>query len=855
MAAFYALTMFVSALLLFLVQPMVGKMILPLLGGTPAVWNTCMVFFQALLLAGYGYAHFSTQRLGARRQAHWHLAILILPLLALAGTAAFASEPVHVVRSLAPQGSAYPFFGVVILLAVTIGLPFFVVSTTAPLLQRWFADTDHRNAADPYFLYGASNLGSLLALAVYPALMEPTLRLAHQGWVWALGYAGLAGLIYGCVRRLDAAPKPKKAAELAGPPPTCWTRLRWVLLAFAPASLLLGVTTFATTDIAPIPLIWVIPLALYLLTFVIAFGRHPQWLYVVVMLVAPAAILILLFMMVWDKKMPLWVLLSGHFFVFFLAALMCHMVLVSLRPSGQRSTEFYVWMSLGGVLGGLFNALVAPLVFKNLTEYPLALILACFLTPPSAAKPKSENAARVLDVLIPLVLFGVMNWLQKIPSDSPKLFTAVGWLSDWTGGRVSVSPETLWVLIVLAWPALVAYYWFDRPIRFGLSVLAFWAAATLGYEGRQLTVLHEDRSFFGRLYVRNEVLPINLTAHPIEAASNTQPIIVDSKNHGLQSGQYVRIWNADGNDAVNRPYFWRVTVLGPDRFSLDDSKGDGEYTGGGQWHLMGLYNRLDHGTTLHGKQLMVPSSDEPLTYYHRTGPLGQIFRAVPMLQRADIAAIGLGTGSVAAYGAPTNSMTFYEIDPLVRGIASNPKYFRYITDCKAGQLDFVLGDARIKLEEHGKPGQYGLIIVDAFSSDAIPVHLLTKEAVQLYADRLRDDGIIALHVSNRYLSLTPIASRIAQELGLYGLQIYDTNLIDPAAPDADDNKLPGKQPSQWVILTKKRENFGKLLQPPGTMDYEGRTVTLTAWSELEAPGDTPLWTDDFSNILSVMTWK
>src|SRR5262245_37064109 len=200
MAGFYALTMFVSALLLFLVQPMIGRMILPLLGGNPAVWNTCMVFFQAILLAGYGYAHVSTSRLGARRQSRWHLAVLLVPLLALAGTAAFAGEPVHVVRSLAPQGSAYPFFGVIVLLFVTIGLPFFAVSATAPLLQRWFADTDHKDAADPYFLYGASNLGSLLALVVYPALMEPTYRLSQQGWVWALGYAGLAGLIFGCVR-------------------------------------------------------------------------------------------------------------------------------------------------------------------------------------------------------------------------------------------------------------------------------------------------------------------------------------------------------------------------------------------------------------------------------------------------------------------------------------------------------------------------------------------------------------------------------------------------------------------------------------------------------------------------------
>jgi spermidine synthase len=250
-----------------------------------------------------------------------------------------------------------------------------------------------------------------------------------------------------------------------------------------------------------------------------------------------------------------------------------------------------------------------------------------------------------------------------------------------------------------------------------------------------------------------------------------------------------------------------------------------------------------HGTTLHGKQQFQPLSLEPLTYYHRTGPLGQLFRALPQLQHSEIAAIGLGTGSVAAYGVLGNAITFFEIDPTVRRIAENTEYFTYLHDCKAGRLDIVMGDARIKLEEHGKPGQYGLIVVDAFSSDAIPIHLLTKEAVALYVERLSDDGVIAMHVSNRYLSLQPIAARIAQELGLACLQIND-----------GDSDLPGKQSSQWVVLARSRDHFGKLLSPPGDMTYEGRTITLTAWESLVAAAETPLWTDDFSNILSVLSW-
>jgi hypothetical protein len=546
LVGFYAATMFISALLLFLVQPMVGKMILPLLGGTPAVWNTCMVFFQALLLAGYAYAHVTTRALGARRQSHWHLVVMVVPLIALATAAALVGEPVHVIRSLAPQGTAYPFFGIVVLLTVTIGMPFFVVSTTAPLLQRWFADTDHPNAADPYFLYGASNFGSLLALAAYPALLEPTSRLSQQGWLWAVGYLGLAGLIFGCVRRLDVTPRPKRVSDDAGAPPTWTTRCRWLLLAFVPSSLLLGVTTFSTTDIAPIPLLWVIPLALYLTTFIIAFGRHPKWVPTVTGVVAPALLLLSVFLMVWGKKLPrFWMTLGLHFLVFFAASLMCHLELVRLRPAGKRSTEFYLWMSLGGVLGGLFNALIAPIVFKDLTEYPVAMILACALVPSGSTGETSDRKARIIDFALPAAIFVLVLLLQFLPNSL--------WLLRWPSTTFNVAPENLWALLVLGFPALVVYYGVDRPVRFGLGVAAFWLAATMGNESRSQDTIYRDRSFFGKLEVENETL------NPGE---------------------------------------------------------DGER----------LLHRLVHGTTLHGKQQFRPLSLEPLTYYHRTGPLGQVFR-------------------------------------------------------------------------------------------------------------------------------------------------------------------------------------------------------------------------------------
>lgn len=832
MAGFYAATMFVSALLLFLVQPMVGKMILPLLGGTPAVWNTCMVFFQFLLLAGYTYAHVSTQRLGPRRQARWHLLVIALPLLALAAPIPSAGEPVHVVRSLAPQGSTFPFFGVIGLLGATIAVPFFVVSTTAPLLQRWLADTDHPNAADPYFLYGASNLGSLLALGAYPLLLEPTLRLTHQGWLWAIGYAGLAAMIYGCVVRLAAAPKARQKPVHADAAPSWRLRGRWLLYSFVPSSLLLGVTTFATTDVAPIPLLWVFPLALYLTTFIIAFGRHPRWVRTATLLTAPGLMLLLVFLIVtaW-RPSRFWMGLAPHFLAFFLGALACHLELVRLRPAGQRSTEFYFWMSLGGVLGGLFNALIAPLVFTNLTEYPLVIILCCAIMPSAVAERSSSPQTRLLDWLIPAIVFVLVLLMYKLPLNV--------WAIQWPAERFHLEPRSVWTLIALGVPALIVYCGVDRPLRFGLGVGAFWLAATIGGDMESSDIIiRRDRSYFGRLEIFRE--PVILHSGDIEFASNASPIVIHSKAHGLTTGQSVEVRGVEGNDAANARD-WRVTVLDPDRFSLDGSAGTG--TGrGGEWTQRGVMHKLVHGTTLHGRQQVEPPSNEPLTYYHRTGPLGQLFRALPRLERADIAAIGLGTGSVAAYGRPTNSITFYEIDPTVRRLAEDERYFTYLRDCPA-RKQFVMGDARLKLEEHGQPGEYDLIIVDAFSSDAIPVHLLTREAMELYVSRLKDDGVIALHISNRYLDLEPVAARIAKELGLATLRMND-----------DHRRLPGKQASTWIMLARKQEVLAPLKEL-GPMTYHGQSIPAPVWEPLTASADSPLWTDDFSNILSVLSWK
>src|SRR5262245_3792134 len=381
----FALTLFLGATLLFAMQPMVGKMILPLLGGTPAVWSTCMVFFQAALLGGYAYAHASTAWLGARRQALLHLAVLALPVAVL---------PLGISPALVRGGQASPVLDVLLVLSLSVGLPFFVVSATAPLLQTWFAHTGHPAARDPYFLYAASNLGSMLALLAYPLLIEPRVHLRDGGWrsqtgLWSLGYLGLAVLVAACALTLWrlAPPRGAPTASPGGqdePAPAGardalgrMRRLRWVALAFVPSSLLLGATTYITTDIAAVPLLWVLPLALYLFSFILAFGRWPRGGQQIVEIAALPAVLLTIFLMVSGLQHRMWSVVLWHLLVLFVVALACHGALALDRPSTRHLTEFYLLISVGGVLGGLFNALVAPLVFTTLVEYPLMMVLAC----------------------------------------------------------------------------------------------------------------------------------------------------------------------------------------------------------------------------------------------------------------------------------------------------------------------------------------------------------------------------------------------------------------------------------------------------------------------------------------------
>jgi len=721
--------MFLSALLLFMVQPMFAKMALPLLGGSPAVWNTAMVFYQAMLLGGYIYAHVATRWLGARRQAAIHLLVLLLPLVAL---------PIGIPSGWLPPTQTNPAPWLLALLLVAVGLPFFVVSASSPMLQTWFASTRHRAAADPYFLYAASNIGSILALLVYPTLIEPTLGLEIQSWIWAGGYLVLALMTALCAialwRRLAGAvvqPVPLAHSERL----PIGQRLRWVALAFVPSSLMLSVTTYLSTNIAPIPLLWVIPLAIYLLSFILVFMRKPLVPHDHMRRALPMLLLTLLITLVAQATEPIGLLIVVHLATFFVAAMVCHGAIARDRPAATYLTEFYLWMSVGGVLGGLFNALLAPLLFTTVLEYPLVLVLACLIQPSEAASQPGVRARR-LDLGLPVALGLLVAALILVAP-------VVG---------LSSGPARLGLMFGV--PSLICFSFSRRPLRFGLGVAAILAASAL-YTSDQGRVLHAERSFFG----------------------------------------------------IHR-------VL------LDRS---------GQFHV------LAHGGTRHGMQNLDPARrDEPLTYYYPNGPIGQFFEThINAKPKARVAVIGLGAGSLACYKQPAQEWTFFEIDPSVVRIARTPEYFSYLHDC-APDTAMVIGDARLSLA-NAPDQRYDLIVLDAYSSDSIPVHLITREALALYRAKLAPGGVLAFHISNIYLDLKPVLGNLATDAGLAVLA------RDDLSPDIED-AARGKSASQWALMARSADDFGPLVGDP-------------RWHPLASQPNSAVWTDNFSSLLTVFRWR
>jgi len=725
-------------------------MILPLLGGSPAVWNTCIVFYQAMLLAGYVYAHVTTRLLKIRWQTIFHLGLLLL---------VFFTLPISISDGWTPPVTSNPIPWLFLLLLVSIGLPFFAISTSAPLLQKWFATTSHPSAKDPYFLYSASNLGSMVVLLGYPFLIERYLSLAGQARLWTGGYVLLTVLISVCAMIVLRSSRNREShldsgavsdfesialADHSTGELKVSQRIRWVLLAFAPSSLLLGVTNYITTDIAQVPLFWIVPLAIYLITFILVFARRRVLPHKLMLRAQPLLLLpVIVIPSYWGLSVLSWAIIPAHLLAFFVTAMVCHGELANSRPSTTHLTEFYLWLSVGGVLGGLFNTIVAPISFETLAEYPLVIVLACLLRPSPDYK-KDKPRARWLDVglpLITLIVFGTARWgFGKIMTLGPTRLESIPGV-----GLVAV-------IFISCLVGVLCLSFSERPIRFGLSVGGIMLAGALFTSG-QNQVLYSERNFFGVLKVL------------YEPESNC--------------------------------------------------------------HL------LFHGTTLHGAQSRNPTRrGEPLTYYHRTGPLGQVFETFSQNPgKGRVAVIGLGTGSIACYGKFGQHWTFYEIVPDVERIARDQRYFTFLSEC-ASKVDVVLGDARLSLAR--VPDHfYDLIILDAFSSDAIPLHLLTQEAIKLYRTKLASNGILAFHISNRYLNLKSVLGNLAQDAHLACFLQEDRKL-------SEADRKTRKCPSDWVAMAHRESDLGKLPEDP-------------RWKPLPGRPGARLWTDDFSNILSVLT--
>jgi len=717
----YAATILLSAALLFVVQPMFAKMILPRLGGTPAVWNTCVLFFQVVLLLGYLYVHVMTSsQLGLRAQVFLHVSLLLVTMSVL---------PITLDGAFPPQ-EADPVWWLLGMLAASVGLPFFAVTATAPLLQRWFSQSSLR---DPYFLYAASNLGSLIGLLGYPLVIERILRLIEQSAMWLFGFVLLTVLIAACgvmalkhhrqfmrlgaTRDLTAEPRDEPRST------DSWRqRLSWLFLAFVPSSLMLGVTTHISTDVAAVPLLWVMPLSLYLLTFIAAFANRPPISRVWTTRVVPFLIIASLSGLLVGQGSWWW--LAIHLVTFAAVALVCHRELAERRPHAEHLTEFYLWISLGGALGGTFNAIVAPMVFTQIAEFPLVLALAAFARPsPAWRSDRLEPWPLVLGV--PLAVFGAVF---------------VAWSAGLAGQLApSVLVTTFWVV------AALALTFANRTYAFAAAVaIAAVAHVSLPPQHRD-RVIFAERTFFGVHRVVEDTPP---TTH-----------------------------------------------------------------------------RLMHGTTLHGwENLRSRDACAPTSYYHPTGPVGQVFSTYGSRFQA-VAVLGLGAGGLVCYGWPGTEWTFYEIDPVVERVARDAALFSFLRTTKA-EVNVVLGDGRLTLAS-AEPGAYDIIVIDVFSSDAIPMHLLTQEFVTIAFDRLRPTGILAFHISNRYLDLEPVIAAAMRGAGATALE----QLHHPATDDAVR--------SRWLVAARQPAAIAALAADP-------------RWREARY-GDKS-WTDDFSNIFDVLAW-
>ncbi|VXC86454.1 fused MFS/spermidine synthase [Sphingomonas sp. 8AM] len=718
----FVATILTGSFLLFLVQPMIARIALPRLGGAPAVWNSAMLVYQALLLGGYGYAHL-LGRIAPRRQGIVHLLVLL---------AACAFLPIGLSDRVLPAG-AEPALWVPYLFVVSIGPLFFAVSAQAPLMQRWFASA--RPGTDPYALYAASNFGSFAGLLAFPLLVEPLLSVSRQRWLWSAGYLLLILLVAGCARLLPAGREPARA-QAADPAPGRARVARWIALGFVPSGMMLATSTFVSTDLVAMPLLWVIPLALYLLSFSIAFAARRG---VADFLTNTAPVTIVLFggvLMGGFAERATFSAITALILLFMISVAL-HTQLYRLRPEPARLTGFYLAMSFGGALGGVFAGLIAPTLFDWTWEYPLLIVAAGALVPQTYLTPalRAFWHRRGMTVAGAVLIIGALCLAVLVLSRDP------------AGFREVRHPGVIFTLVALG----------------GL--------ASLGARLPYLLVLTSGLLLFGG---------------------------VRSLSLSLEPGARVR------------SYFGVYTVA-------DEAR----------------RRTLIHGTTLHGVQLTGTPARErtPTTYYTPDSGVGHVMRAAPMLfgPGARIGVVGLGTGTLACYAQPGQHWRFYEIDPVMVAL-TRARRFTFVADC-APDATMVLGDARLSLER-ASPASLDVLALDAFSSDAVPMHLLTREAFAVYARVLSAHGVLAVHISNRFVNLRPVVAAAARAGGWQAL------ILDHRPSLLQEEETP----SSWVVMT--RDPWTLALVAGGKGDWKNL---------VRRPGFAP-WTDEYASILPLLSF-
>ena len=725
----FAPTIFLSAFLLFCSEPMLGKMMLPLLGGAASVWITCLLFFQLMLLAGYGYAHALERYAKVRTQMVVHSCLMLAALVFL---------PMHFMTRPDAAASSQPTLWLLGQLIKSVGIPFGVVSTTAPLLQNWLSKTKTASAKDPYFLYAISNAGSLLALLAYPVFIEPRFGVRLQSESWFGAYAVLVLMVFGGAAMVwkyvsESETLTAPAEDAAALPEVSWkVRLYWLAAAFVPSALMLAVTNHMLLNLASVPFLWVMPLAAYLITFMIAFARRFRLSHITLSRIVPVILLVLFPLVAASKPVSanlLWYVLGSHIFVLFAGALLCHTALASRRPDTRHLTEFYFWVALGGALGGIFTAVVAPFIFSTVVEYPLLVAMIAFFR----QTRDSEQKIKILDWLYPAML---------------GLLVAAAWYAlKWA--MVDVTEDWKTSLSIDAVLVLTAYVFRNRQFRFALAMAVLIFGYHLALPGflDSAQVLHVGRDFFG----------IKKVVYEVE--SNMRKLL--------------------------------------------------------------------HGDTLHGLESQDPKlNGVPLSYYHETGPVGDVMKMISDRPAQHLGVVGLGTGTMAGWARANRHVTFFDIDPQVYDIASH--FFTFLRRCDKN-CDLVIGDGRLSIEKV-PDGEFDVLMLDAFDSDSIPAHLVSREAVQMYLKKLKPNGLILFHVSNRYMDVEGLVSALIFDASLQGLVRYD-----------DDEEAPGKTSSDYVVAARLPEDFGSLEKSEG-------------WTHIEKPANIQPWTDDYSNMLKIIRW-